>query len=133
EIGYSKRTLSDLLDSFVQSGFFDVSTTRNQRIYRFIKRDQMTKALGSIPVIIPPWRLILEVLLPLRHCIQQVENKSGGTRITEIRNTLAKTQNKLHKLNLTPPPMRTDFIIYWDSFSDWILNIIQSYAKGNVK
>lgn len=81
EIGYAKRSLSDLLDGFVEAGFFDVFMVRNQRRYRLIKRDQMLGTLGLFPKCAPPWRRILEVLLPLRNCIQQIETKSGGTKI----------------------------------------------------
>lgn len=131
EIGYNKRSLADILDSFVQSGFFDVFTTRNHRNYCFVKRDQMIKILGLFPEVIPSWKLILEVLLPLRACIQQIEKKSEGTKIIEIRNTLAKIEDKLRKLNLTPPPLQTDFHAYWDSFSDWVLRMLQSIAEGD--
>lgn len=131
EIGYTKSSLAALLDSFVQSGFFDAFVIRNQRNYCFIKRDQMKKILGQIPEVIPPWRHILEVIIPLRICIQYSEKKSDGTKITEIRNILKKHENNLRKLRLTPPPFQSDFFAYWNCFSNWILGILQSFTQGD--
>ncbi len=131
EIGYSKRSLIDLLDAFVQAGFFSVFTTQNQHNYSFIKRSQMANLLGEIPKITPPWREMLEVLLPLRSCIQEVEKKSIATQMIEIRNTLAKMENKLRKLNLSPPPIQSNFTLYLESFSNWILKTLKLWAEGN--
>jgi hypothetical protein len=132
EIGYNKRSLADLLDGFVESGFFNVFTTRNKQSYRFIKRDQMINLLGLSPEIVPSWNNILEVILPLRACIHRIEKKTEGTKITEIRSALMKIEDKLCKLNLpSPPPIESDFSAYWDNFSEWILRMLQSFAQGN--
>ena len=132
EIGYSKRGLANLLDSFVQSGFFDVITIRNQQNYRFIKRDQMINMIGLFPEVVPSWSPILEVVLPLRTCIQSIENKSEGTKVTEIRSALMKIEDKLYKLNLAPPPpIESDFSAYWQNFSEWILKMLDSFAQGD--
>lgn len=131
EIGYSKRSLADLLDSFVESGLFNVIASRNQRHYSFLKRDEMSKILGLLPEVVPSWRHVLEMVLPLRRCIQQVENQSIGTKVTEIRNCLDQVEDKLQKLKLIPPPMQSDFLAYWDSFESWILKVVESYALGD--
>lgn len=123
EIGYSKRSLSTLLEDLVSSGFFDSYIIQNKRYYRFIKKDQMTKMIGEMPKIILPWKLLLEVLLPLRVCIVEIENKSEATKMIEVRNMLKGLENKLHRMQLSLPPMHVDPIAYWDSFSDWILQI----------
>ncbi len=120
EIGYSKRSLSLLLDSFVQSGFFEAFNVRNQRHYRFIKRDQMKKELGPIPDCIPSWRYILEVVLPLRQWIAKVENKALGVKVIEIRNVLIELKIPLQKLNWKPPQLPSDINLYWELFSVWI-------------
>lgn len=78
----------------------------------------------------PPWTLILEVILKLRFCIQYVENKSNGTKIVEIQNMLMDMTDQLRKLKLNPPPMQLNFQAYWDSFSEWILEISKSLAAG---
>jgi hypothetical protein len=129
EMGYSKRSLADLLEDFVRSGFFDVFTTRNQRNYRLKKCDQVKKIAGMFPEITPPWRQILDVLLPLRMCIQEVEKKSAAIKMVEIRTALLKVENKLARLNLSPPSMQSDFSIYWDTFTDWMLHIVKELEK----
>ncbi len=131
EIGYSKRSLADLLDSFVESGLFNVISSRNQRHYSFLKRDEMSKILGLLPEVVPSWRHVLELVFPLRRCIQQIENKSIGTKVTEIRNCLGQIEDKLQKLSLTPPPLQSDFLAYWDSFEGWILEVFESFALGD--
>jgi len=83
----------------------------------------MLKILGSLPKIIPQWGLFLEVLLPLRACIQEVEKKSESTKFVEIRNILTGLENTLRRMNLALPPSHRDADVYWDSFSDWIFQV----------
>jgi hypothetical protein len=132
EIGYTKRNLSEILDDFVQAGIFDTFTVRNQQRYYFSKRDQMIQILSPLPEVILPWKNILEVLLPLRYALQQTSNKSESTKVVEIRNTLIELDNKLRKLNLTPPPLQPDFHAYLHSFAEWILEITKSLAHGEI-
>lgn len=44
---------------------------------------------------------------------------------------MMKMDDKLRMLDLKPPPMQADFDAYWDSFSDWILRVVQAYANGD--
>lgn len=129
EIGYSKRSLAAMLEDFVQSGFFDSYTAQNKKFYRFIKRDAMTKIVGRLPNIIPPWKQFIEILLPLCSCILQVEHKSEAIKLVEIRKALLKVENQLHRLNVVAPPsLESDHRVYWNSFSDWILTILKDFA-----
>ncbi|HEV3269323.1 MAG TPA: hypothetical protein VGZ69_01590 [Candidatus Rhabdochlamydia sp.] len=130
EIGYAKRSLADVLENFVRAGIFDVFFMQNQKRYSFTKRNQLIKMLQPLPKHMPPWTLILEVILKLRFCIQYVENKSNGTKIVEIQNMLMDMTDQLRKLKLNPPPMQLNFQAYWDSFSEWILEISKSLAAG---
>ncbi|MDN3506027.1 MAG: hypothetical protein P0S96_02220 [Simkaniaceae bacterium] len=126
EIGYSKRSLATLLEDFVQSGFFDSYIYQNKKYYRFKKRDQMTKTVGKMPSKILPWRQFIEILLPLRACIQQVEHKSELIKFVEVRKVLLTMENQLQKLNVVPlPSLELDHKAYWDSFSDWTIKILK--------
>lgn len=127
EIGYAKRNLADVLDNLTLSGVLESFMSRNQRRYRFAKREQMLELLGSLPQFMPPWWLIFEVILKLRYSIKEVEEKSESTRVVEIRNTLGALKDKLRQLHFEPPPMQSNFQAYWDSFDDWILGIIKSF------
>jgi hypothetical protein len=128
-LGYSKRNLAEILDSLVQSGLFDAFMTRNQKCYQFLKRDQMLQLIGPLPKVILPWRDILELILLLRNCILQVEQKSEKIRIVEVRNTLMKIENTLRKLKLTPPPVQADFNAYWTAFSKWLLITLRNLCE----
>lgn len=124
EVGYTKRNLSDVMDGFVRAGIFGVSLVRNQRHYEFVKKDSMIQLVGSLPKFVPSWRHILEVVIPLRVCINSVEYKSESLKMVAIRNTLMSLKNNLYKLKLTPPPLQADFSAYWDSFEQWILEAL---------
>jgi hypothetical protein len=132
EIGYSKRNLAEILDAFSLSGLFDKFLLRNQQRYRLIKNDQLLKILSPIPAYAPLWRVILEVLLPLRECIKRTENSSESTKVVEIRNLLITLQKHLHRLNITPPPLQNNFKAYLNSFSKWLLEIVRPLAQGQL-
>jgi hypothetical protein len=130
EIGYSKRNLAEILEEFSLSGLFDKFLLRNQQRYRLAKNDQLVKVLGPIPEYAPSWRLILEVLLPLRDCIKRIQNSSESTKVVEIRNLLIALQKNLQRLSLAPPPFQINFHAYLNSFSEWLLNIVHKLAQG---
>lgn len=130
DIGYTKRNLADVLEGFARAGIFEVWTVRNQLRYAFAKRDQIANIMGPLPEFAPSWRHVFEVLLILRTCIQKTARQSESTKVVEVRNTLIALEETLHKLNLTVPPMQSDFHAYWNSFTEWILGIAQSLAEG---
>lgn len=130
EIGYSKRNLAEILDELSLSGLFDKFLLRNQQRYR-LKNNQLINVLGPIPKYAPSWRLILEVLLPLRDCIKRTENDSESTKVVEIRNLLISLQKNLQRLNLTPPHFQIDYHAYLNSFSKWLLEIASKLAQGD--
>lgn len=126
EICYSKRSLAELLDALSQSGLFQVCTKRNQLLYSFIKQDQMAKIIGSMPKAVPSWKNILEVYLPLRRTIQQVDSKSATIKAIELRNLLNKLENKLQKIDIAPPPFQADLDAYWNVFANWIIKTLRA-------
>lgn len=129
EIGYTKRNLADVFENFVRAGIFDLFLARNQQRYRFIKRDEFAKMLSPLPQFMPPWRKILEVILKVRERIKWIEKQSDSTKIVEIRNLLTDMEEQLTQLNLTVPPIQSDFRIYWDSLCSWILGILPSLTR----
>ncbi len=131
EIGYAKSNLVAALDSFVQSGLFEVFSIRNIRKYRFVKHEQMTKVIGTIPQFSPSWRQFLEILLPIRECLQRTEGKSTSTKIIEMQNTIKQFMHTLIQLNVCPPPFNADVHHSWHTFSEWILKLIRSYVEGD--
>ena len=133
EIGYSKRSLADTLDNLVQSGLLVTSVVRNQRKYELVKKEQLKKVVGELPEVAPPWLRILEVLISLRTNLQQFEKKSITTNVVIIRNTLARLENLLHALNLSPPPLQADLNQYWESITKWLLETVNAFAQGNFR
>lgn len=131
EIGYSKRNLAEILEEFCLSGLFDKFLLRNQQRYRLIKNDQLVKVLGPIPKYTPSWRMIFELLLPLRDCINRTANSSESTRVVAIRNLLMASQKNLERLNLTSPILQADYHSYLNSFSEWLIEIARKLAQGD--
>ncbi len=133
EIGYTKRNLADVLEGFARAGIFDVFMVRNQQRYRFTRRNDFLKILSPLPKFMPSWRYLFEVILKLRDCIQRIEKKPDEIKAVEIRNALMDLEDPLHRLNLTPPPIQSDFSAYWDSFTKWLLEILKSLSLGAYK
>lgn len=131
EIGYSKRNLADILEELCLSKLFDKFLLRNQQRYRLIKDDQLLNVLGPLPEYAPSWCMILEILFPLRDCINRIVNDSESTQVIEIRNLLMTFQEQLKRLNLIPPPWHNNFHVYLNLFSEWLLEITDKLAKGN--
>lgn len=133
EIGYSKRHIAEILSDLAQSGILLESQIRNQLRYTFAKRDKFIKLLGGIPKKMIHWHRILGVLLPIRACLQRVEDSHVGVRAVDMRNLLNKLKIQLSQLQLTPPPMQKDLDAYWVSVTKWILSFSADLAQGVFK
>lgn len=131
EMGYSKSRIAEILADLALGGLLTESQVRNQLHYSFIKRNQLTKLLGTIPKKMVRWDQILAVLLPIRACIDATENSPIGIRAIDMRNLLNNLLRDLSQLKLTPPPMQKDLETYWKSVTEWILEYTKSLAEGN--
>lgn len=133
ETGYSKRRLAQILDDLAASGILSQSQVRNQLHYLFVKRVPFIKLLGGIPKKMIYWDRILAVLLPIRACLQDVEDTPIGVRVIDMRNLLNKLSNQLLQIKLSPPPLQNDFEAYWNSVIKWILDLSASLSQGEFK
>lgn len=131
EIGYSKRNLAEILEELCLGKLFDKFLLRNQQRYRLIKSNQLLGVLGPLPEYTPSWRMIFEILLPLRDCINRFVNSSDSTKVIEIRNLLMTFQKQLKRLNQTPPPWHNNFQVYLSLFSEWLIDMMYKLSRGN--
>lgn len=131
EIGYTKRNLLEILEQFSLSGLFHQSQVRNQHRYSLGKNDLLINLLNPVPDFAPSWRLVFEIILKLRDCIKRHEKSSESVQVVEVRNLIITLQKNLEALNLTPPAFQPNLHLYWDSFSNWLLETVGKLAKGD--
>lgn len=132
EIGYSKRNLADILEELQLSGLVDQSLLRNQYRYHLLKRKELLKILGPLPKYIPSWRHVIEVILPIRTCLQRIKNSSESTQTIEIQNLLISIHSKLKKLQISPPSFDGDISKYMRSFNQWLMDFsYQIQSRSN--
>lgn len=125
EVGYNKRTLAEILDSFVLSGLLSFSMNRNQKQYQIAKKDQLTSLAGELPHINPNWLSILTIVITLRNTLAEHQNHSNSSKVVAIRNALKHLKSYLDKLNIFLPLSHSD-LTEWDSLVSWIENTIKS-------
>jgi hypothetical protein len=131
ETGYSKRRLAAILEDFAAAGVLSELKIRNQLRYAFVRRDQFIKLIGDIPKKMVNWQRILAVLLPIRACLQDVEDAPVGVRMVDMRNLLNKLSSQLFQIELNPPPLQKDFEAYWDNIGKWLLDVTCKLAQGD--
>lgn len=129
EIGYTKRNISSVLESFVQTGLVELSLLRNQKRFTLSKRNEMTQLLGPIPDTSCSWNLLLKVVLTFRALIRQSETKADSSKVVELRNVLVSLEGAFQQLGLKAPPLQSDFTAYWKTFSEWILKLLNQVTK----
>ncbi|MGD0664430.1 MAG: hypothetical protein ABSA17_01695 [Rhabdochlamydiaceae bacterium] len=127
--GYSKRRLAAILEDLALAGILSKFQVRNQLRYTFARRNQLIKLLGNIPKNIINWDKVLAVLLPIRACLQAVEESPIGVRVIDMRNLLIQLSNQLLQLKLTPPPFQKNLEAYWNSVTEWILDFSSKLIK----
>jgi hypothetical protein len=133
ETGYSKRRLADILDDFAAAGILSKSAVRNQLHYDFVRRDHFVKLIGGIPKKMVHWHRILAILLPIRACLQDVEDAPVGVRVIDMRNLLNNLSSQLLQFKLTLPLLQNDFEAYWSSITKWILGFSASISQGELR
>lgn len=131
DIGYGKRSLAEILDSLVLSGFLTSTMIRNQRKYELAKTEQLKRLIGEPPEFSPPWHHILEILISLRYDLVQSEKSSNTTKVITIRNDLERMKNLLKSIHLSPPILESDPDQYWEIFSKWLLEYLKAISQGN--
>lgn len=120
-IGYSKRNLSEVLESLYDGNLFDRVMQGNQFRYRIKAND----LLAPNPKKAPSWDLIFKVLLTLRACLYRTENLAESTKVVEIRSALKGLEKTLQKLGYEAPAFKNDFALYLKQFAQWLLELTQ--------
>lgn len=133
ETGFSKRRLAEILGDLSRAGILSASPVRNQLRYAFVRREQFSKLLGGLPMKIVQWHRLLAVILPIRACIQDVEDAQVGVRVIDMRNLLSKISSQLLQVKLAPPTLHSDFEAYWKSVTKWILDFSAHLSRGEFK
>lgn len=131
KIGYNKRSLAEVLESFVQSGLLTSSMMGNRRVYTLSKQNELHVLIGNLPKIAPDWHSILEVIIALRAILRESESFSVSSKVIVSRNVLKRLESYLKILGLSSPPISDDLDEYWDSFCQWFLNTLREVGQGN--
>ena len=131
DIGYGKRSLAELLDNLVLSGFLTSTIIRNQKKYELTKVEQLKRVVGELPEFSPPWSCILEILISLRADLYRSEEDTDSTKVVIIRNDLERMKNLLDSIHLSPPSLEADPHQYWERFSKWLLEYVKAVSQGN--
>lgn len=131
EIGYSKRNLAEILEELWLSGLVDQSLLRNQQRYRLIKREELLKILGPLPKSAPSWRQIIEVIIPMRECLQRIRKLSESSQVIEIQNLMISIHPKIKNLKIPLPSFDGDISKYMNSFNQWLIDFSSKMAGGN--
>lgn len=133
EVGYKKRTLADILDSFFQAGLLSCSLIRNQKQYQLAKKEQLMGFAGELPYLVPDWRSIIMIFITLREVFLKHQNQSTSSMVVAIRNAFTSLKDCMQKLNITPPPLPSD-PARWESFIEGTVDMIKGLAiLGNFR
>jgi hypothetical protein len=127
EIGYSKKTLADTLDSFVQSGLLTSTLSRNQKQYACAKKEQLASLAGELPRITPDWRTILLIFTTLRESISKYLKQSIASQAVSIANALEQLKKPLYKLNIPSLQLPAD-PAHWNFFIEQTGQLLKSLA-----
>lgn len=109
----------------------DQSILRNQQRYRLIKREELLKILGPLPKSTPSWRHIIEVIIPMRGCLQRIRNSSESSQVIEIQSLMISIHPKLKNLKILPLSFDGDISKYMNSFNQWLIDFSSKMAEGN--
>lgn len=131
DIGYGKRSLAELLDSLVLSGFLTSTITRNQKKYGLLKAEQLKQVVGEFPEFSPPWRSILEFFISIRKDLIHSEKDGETVKVVIIRNELKRMDHLLKLIHLSPPSLDSNLQQYWKTFSKWLLDSVKAIAQGD--
>lgn len=131
KIGYNKRSLAEVLESFVEAGILRSTFKGNRKEYILIKQHEIIALAGYLPKYAPNWSHILEVFLSLRSTIGNYENYSPSSKSVISKNALEKFAKRLEVLNLPPPIALSDHESYMRSFNKWLINSLKDISQNN--
>lgn len=127
-IGYSKRSVADLLDNLVLAGVLEASFTSNQKKYSLKDPRFLRSMIRDLPKTVPAWDIIIQFLVAAREIIMDSHGENLPTKIVKFQNIIKIAQKRLH---LTPPPVQSDLEVYWKNLSEWLLGYVRNISRGS--
>lgn len=127
---YTKRNVSDVMESLRAAGLVKATKTGNQVRYRLDRRQELTGLIGHLPTIFPAWGSLfrlLDAILQLSSRLQAAKPEVAGV---EAHQDLDKMKPVLEQLDLTAPVRQPTAAAYWHSFVDWASQLTSNLATG---
>ena len=133
-VGYTKRNLSDTLDSLRAAGLLSSKRAANRVQYSWRRFRELSTLIAPLPITIPRWPTIVRVLTSFHELLASTEGKSERLALVAAATTLREIAPDLGLLGLTPPRVTLNETS-WSTVAEWLLRssrrLTQSHSSSS--
>lgn len=130
-VDYSKRNVSDALESLRMGGILDVVPVRNTNKYRVVSPERFAESLGELPDFFPPWIHIFRVLAFMKRYADVSEQMNAmGASVTAAMN-LRAAQNDIRLAGWRVPDILGSGDALASRFEEWSANLVRGLAEAD--
>lgn len=123
-IGYSKRTIANVLDELLMAGIL-VSTAEGNRVrYRLADRASLAGMLGPLPASAGRWHLRLPILTSFVELADRLRGRDAVVQGIEARKKLEALKPLLAAAGIAMPAAVAIAETYWPELQRWLIETV---------
>jgi len=127
---YTKRIISEELESLRLAGLLEVMRNKNQRVYRLARGREFLAVTGDLPSYFPRWSLLLDLIFRITTLGQDACTLSPVLRAVEAKRLVRALRENLMHLGVAAPSEAVVGEAFWDEFARWALTLVLAVASG---
>jgi DNA-binding transcriptional ArsR family regulator len=129
-VGYTKRNLSDTLDSLRAAGLLSSKRAGNRVLFSWHRFRELSALVAPLPSSIPRWPTIVRVLSSFLALLASTEGKSERLSLVVAATALREIAPDLDVLGMTPPRV-TLSDTSWNDVTAWLLQSSRRLTQGH--
>lgn len=129
-VGYTKRNLSDTLESLRAGGLLSSKRAGNRVLFSWRRFPELSVLIAPLPNTIPRWPTIVRVLSSFHELLASNEGKSERLALVAAAKMLREIAPDLDVLGLTPPQVTLNGTC-WNAVAEWLIQSTRRLTRGH--
>ncbi len=128
-IDYTKRNVSDALDSLRMAGLVSGEPRGNQIRYR-LRQKELERLMAPLPKWFPAWKPVLNVVKTIL-TVDSLAKSPKAARAVEANKTIRSITADLIASGLKGPDTKVTGESYWDALQEWSQDLMTALSAGD--
>lgn len=130
DVNFTKRNVAEELEALQMGGLLDLSTVRNQHVYRLRRGAELEDLVQPLPATSPRWPELVRILVATMELTERLPELDERVQLVEVDSFLRSHRDDLRRASLTVPQTatRTELV---SRFEQWAGESFERIADGD--